>query len=121
MNGEAFRRHGHDLVDWIADYLEHSDRYPVLARVKPGEIASAFPSHAPEEPESFDKEYLRRWLVTQGFRGDGPLPQIPEEIRIEASRRYIAACQLVQGTPFVPNLEPPTERLVRNLKAKTRR
>ena len=54
MNGEAFRRHGHELVDWIADYLEHSDRYPVLARVKPGEIASALPTHAPEEPESFD-------------------------------------------------------------------
>jgi aromatic-L-amino-acid decarboxylase len=54
MNGEAFRRHGHALVDWIADYLEHSDRYPVLARVKPGDIASAFPAHAPEEPESFD-------------------------------------------------------------------
>ena len=54
MNGEAFRRHGHELVDWIADYLEHSDRYPVLARVKPGEIASAFPIHAPEDPEPFD-------------------------------------------------------------------
>ena len=54
MNGEAFRRHGHALVDWIAEYLEHSDRYPVLARVKPGEIASAFPSHAPEDPESFE-------------------------------------------------------------------
>jgi aromatic-L-amino-acid/L-tryptophan decarboxylase len=54
MNGEAFRRHGHALVDWIADYLEHSDRYPVLARVKPGEIASALPTHAPEEPEPFE-------------------------------------------------------------------
>ena len=54
MNGEAFRRHGHALVDWIADYLEHPDRYPVLARVKPGEITSALPTHAPEEPEPFD-------------------------------------------------------------------
>ena len=54
MNAEAFRRHGHELVDWIADYLEHSDRYPVLARVKPGEIAAALPAHAPEDPEPFD-------------------------------------------------------------------
>jgi aromatic-L-amino-acid decarboxylase len=54
MNGEAFRRHGHALVDWIAEYLEHSDRYPVLARVKPGEIAAALPTHAPEDPESFE-------------------------------------------------------------------
>jgi aromatic-L-amino-acid decarboxylase len=49
----AFRRHGHELVDWIADYLEHSDRYPVLARVKPGEITAALPREAPEEPEGF--------------------------------------------------------------------
>jgi aromatic-L-amino-acid/L-tryptophan decarboxylase len=54
MNGEAFRRHGHALVDWIAEYLEHSDRYPVLARVTPGEIASALPTYAPEDPEPFD-------------------------------------------------------------------
>jgi len=68
-----------------------------------------------ETPESFDKEYLRRWLVEQGFRGDGPIPEIPEEVRLEAARRYIEACQLIQGAPFVPNLEPPTERLQRSL------
>jgi aromatic-L-amino-acid decarboxylase len=53
VDPSAFRRHGHELVDWIADYLEHPERYPVLARVKPGEIAAALPSTAPEEPESF--------------------------------------------------------------------
>lgn len=68
-----------------------------------------------ETPESFDKEYVRRWLVGQGFRGDGPLPTIPDEIRIEASRRYIAACELIQGTVFEPNLEPPNARLERNV------
>ena len=53
MDSEAFRRHGHELVDWIADYLEHSDKYPVLARVKPGDITRALPDSAPEDPESF--------------------------------------------------------------------
>lgn len=74
-----------------------------------------------ESPESFDKEYLRRWLVQQGFRGDGPLPTIPDEIRIESSRRYIAACQQVQGTAFVPNLEAPNARLERNLQGLAKR
>jgi aromatic-L-amino-acid decarboxylase len=50
----AFRRYGHELVDWIADYLEHSDKYPVLSRVKPGAIAAALPASAPEDPEPFD-------------------------------------------------------------------
>ena len=54
MDAAAFRRHGHELVDWIAEYLEHPERYPVLARVQPGEITAALPSRAPEEPESFD-------------------------------------------------------------------
>src|SRR3989440_3372674 len=54
MDSTAFRRHGRALVDWIADYLEHSDKYPVLSRVKPGEIVAALPGGAPEEGESFE-------------------------------------------------------------------
>ena len=54
MDSHEFRRHGHSLVEWIADYLEHSDRYPVLSRVAPGDLTRALPSHAPERPEPFD-------------------------------------------------------------------
>ncbi len=54
MDAATFRRNGHQLVDWIAEYLEHSDKYPVLSRVKPGEIAAALPARAPEEGEPFD-------------------------------------------------------------------
>ena len=54
MDPSEFRRRGHDLVDWIAEYFEHPEKYPVLARVAPGDIAAALPSHAPEDPESFD-------------------------------------------------------------------
>src|SRR6185295_2270370 len=53
MNSEEFRRHGHALVDWIAEYLEHSDRYPVLSQVTPGSITTSLPESAPEDPESF--------------------------------------------------------------------
>ena len=54
MKPSDFRRHGHSLVDWIADYLEHAERYPVLSRVKPGEITTALPSSAPEDGEPFE-------------------------------------------------------------------
>ena len=53
MNSDDFRRHGHELVDWIAEYLEHSDRYPVLSRVRPRDIVNALPRDAPEDPEPF--------------------------------------------------------------------
>jgi aromatic-L-amino-acid/L-tryptophan decarboxylase len=54
METADFRRHGHELVEWIADYLEHVERYPVLSRAKPGDIAAALPESAPEEGEPFD-------------------------------------------------------------------
>jgi hypothetical protein len=37
-------------------------------------------------------------------------------VKIEAARRYIEACDTVRGVPFAPNLEPPAERLERNLR-----
>lgn len=54
MSADEFRRYGHQLVDWIADYLDHPKRYPVLARVAPGDITRALPSSPPEDGELFD-------------------------------------------------------------------
>lgn len=71
---------------------------------------------AGEEPESFDKEYVRRWLAAEGFTGDGPIPKIPDEVRVEASRRYIEACETIRGEPFVPDLEDPITRIRKNLR-----
>jgi aromatic-L-amino-acid decarboxylase len=52
--GDEFRREGHRLVEWIADYLESPDRYPVLSRVAPGGVRRALPSAAPEHGESYE-------------------------------------------------------------------
>ncbi len=68
-----------------------------------------------EDPESFDKEYVRRWLKGTGFDGDGPIPTIPDEIRVEAASRYIEAFERITGTTFVPDLEDPSVRMPRNL------
>jgi aromatic-L-amino-acid/L-tryptophan decarboxylase len=54
MDPDAFRAHGHAVIDWIADYLEHVGERPVLAQVRPGEIRSALPLSPPEEPEPFE-------------------------------------------------------------------
>jgi phosphoribosylaminoimidazole-succinocarboxamide synthase len=70
---------------------------------------------AGEEPESFDKEYVRRWLAAQGFTGDGPIPTIPDDVRVEAARRYIEAYERVTGETFVPDLEPPHARIAKAL------
>jgi phosphoribosylaminoimidazole-succinocarboxamide synthase len=72
---------------------------------------------AGQDPESFSKEFVRGYLVEQGFRGDGPIPVIPDEIKIEAMRRYIEAVERITGAPFVPNVEEPTARMTKNLRA----
>jgi aromatic-L-amino-acid decarboxylase len=54
MPADEFRRAGHQLVDWIAEYLQGTTHAPVLSRVKPGEIRSALPSAAPEQGASID-------------------------------------------------------------------
>jgi phosphoribosylaminoimidazole-succinocarboxamide synthase len=70
---------------------------------------------AGEDPESFDKEYVRRYLAGLGFKGDGPIPPIPDDVRVEAARRYIEAYETITGTTFVPDLEDPAVRIPRNL------
>ncbi len=69
---------------------------------------------AGEEPRSLDKEYVRRWLADAGYRGDGPPPPLPAEVRVEAARRYITAYERVTGTTFVADDSAPGARIVRN-------
>ncbi len=68
-----------------------------------------------QEPESFDKEYVRRYLAGIGYKGEGPIPTIPDEVRVEATRRYIFAYEAITGEAFVPNLEDPQSRMRKNL------
>jgi aromatic-L-amino-acid/L-tryptophan decarboxylase len=54
MDPADFRAHGHALVDWIAEYLASSERYPVLPQIAPGDVTRALPATAPETGEPFD-------------------------------------------------------------------
>ncbi|NUP78081.1 MAG: aminotransferase class I/II-fold pyridoxal phosphate-dependent enzyme [Nonomuraea sp.] len=54
MSPEEFRRHGRQVVDWIADYMAGVESHPVMSRVKPGEIRGALPPEPPEHGEPFE-------------------------------------------------------------------
>jgi len=54
MDVESFRRDGHQLIDWIAEYLAHPERYPVLAQVEPGQVKASLPKGPPERPEPLE-------------------------------------------------------------------
>ena len=54
MSAEEFRRHGHAVIDWIADYLDKPDVWPVLPNVVPGDVRSALPASPPIHSESME-------------------------------------------------------------------
>jgi phosphoribosylaminoimidazole-succinocarboxamide synthase len=64
-----------------------------------------------EEPESFDKEYVRRWLAAEGFTGTGDPPALPDAVRLEAARRYIHAYERITGEAFLADVSDPLPRL----------
>ena len=53
MKPDEFRKHAHELVDWMAGYLENVENYPVKSQVEPGEIFDKIPANAPLKPEPF--------------------------------------------------------------------
>ena len=55
MSKEDFRRVGHDLIDWIADYFEQIDERPVLAAMEPGDLKAKLPSAPPAHGEPMEK------------------------------------------------------------------
>jgi len=70
---------------------------------------------AGKEQKKIDKEYLREWLAEKGFRGEGEIPEIPDEIKAETARRYIEAYELITGQTFEAQVGPVNERIHRNL------
>jgi len=53
MSADDFRRHGHAVIDWIADYQERVESFPVLSRARPGDVRAALPAAPPEKGEPF--------------------------------------------------------------------
>ena len=55
MTPEQFRAEGKKVIDWIADYYENIEKYPILSQVKPGEIKASLPENPPQTGESMNE------------------------------------------------------------------
>jgi phosphoribosylaminoimidazole-succinocarboxamide synthase len=69
-----------------------------------------------EGPKSFDKEFIRLWLKSQNYNGFGIPPIVPDDIKIEASKRYAEAFEKTTDLKIEYDLNNPVERLNKNLK-----
>ena len=72
--------------------------------------------NADEEPENFDKEFVRIAYADKGYRGDSEIPSVPNELWAAASERYITIYELLMGKTFEAGAYPIEERLLKNLK-----
>jgi len=57
INADEFREHAHRFVDWMADYLENTDKPPVKSKVNPGDIYEKIPDKPPFKSEAIDKMF----------------------------------------------------------------
>lgn len=71
---------------------------------------------AGDEPESLDKEVVRRALLDAGYTGDGEPPVLPDDVWHQTSARYIDAYERLTGTTFVPGAYPVGPRITENLR-----
>jgi phosphoribosylaminoimidazole-succinocarboxamide synthase len=71
---------------------------------------------AGEEPENFDKEFIRLYYAAHGYRGDGKPFALPEELAVQAAARYIRTFEMLTGRHFLPGDLPAAPRIYRTMK-----
>jgi len=81
-------------------------------------IADSYESRhaAGDEPENFDKEFIRLYYAAHGYRGEGDPFPLPAELAIQAATRYIRTYEMITGKAFEAGEYPVDERVSRNLK-----
>lgn len=70
---------------------------------------------AGEEPENFDKEFLRLWYAEKGYRGDGQPPKMSEELIAALAKRYISVYEMISNRKFGVYTYPIEQRISKNI------
>ena len=115
MDTEEFRRHAHAFVDWMADYMDGVERFPVRAQVRPGEIADRLPDQAPEIGEDMDRIFgdfvdqvmpgITHWQHPSFF-AYFPANSSPPSVLAEMLTATLGAqCMLWQTSPAATEME----------------
>jgi len=115
MTADEFRKHAHELVEWMAGYLENVEKYRVKSAVKPGEVFNKLPDNPPAEPESFgslmkDLEEIIMPGITHwqspNFFAYFPANSSPPSVLAEMITATLAAqCMIWETSPAAAELE----------------
>jgi aromatic-L-amino-acid/L-tryptophan decarboxylase len=125
MTPEEFRKNAHELVEWMAGYMENVEQYPVKSSIKPGEVFSKLPDKPPFEPESFEKliEDFKEIILpgithwqSPNFFAYFPANVSPPSILAEMLTSTLAAqCMIWETSPAAAELEEKVMNWLRDL------
>ncbi|MCP4602924.1 MAG: aspartate aminotransferase family protein [Proteobacteria bacterium] len=115
MDNESFRKFGHELVDWVADYLDGIGEYPVCSKVEPGEIRKQIPNRPPIQGEPMERVFedfrdiilpgMTHWQHPSWF-AYFPASNSPPSILAELLTAAMGAqCMIWQTSPSAQELE----------------
>lgn len=115
MTPEEFRRHAHSMVDWMADFLEGVEQFPVRAQTRPGEIAARLPDAPPEKGEAMETIFadfqrdvlpgITHWQHPRFF-AYFPANSSPPSVLAEMLTATLGAqCMLWQTSPAATEME----------------
>ncbi|MHA2363495.1 MAG: pyridoxal-dependent decarboxylase, partial [Candidatus Hodarchaeales archaeon] len=115
MDSDEFRKIGHDLIDWMADYLDNIEKYPVRSQVKPKEVINQLPLRPPQEKEHFDQIFkdfeqiiipgVTHWQHPSFFAyfpANSSRPSLLAEMLMQT---LAAQCMIWQTSPAATELE----------------
>jgi len=125
MTPDEFRKHAHELVEWMAGYMENVEGYPVKSSVKPGEIFNQLPDKPPLFPESFESFFkdfeeiimpgITHWQ-SPNFFAYFPANTSPPSILAEMLTSTLAAqCMIWETSPAAAELEEKVMIWLRDL------
>ena len=125
MTPEEFRKHAHELVEWMAGYMENIEDYPVKSPVRPGDIFSRIPDNPPVEPEPFEaffrdfKEIIMPGMThwqSPNFFAYFPANTSPPSILAEMLISALAAqCMIWETSPAAAELEQKVMNWLRDM------
>jgi len=125
MTNQEFRKYAHELVDWMADYLETLEQYPVKPSVKPGDIKAQLPHHAPEQGEAFEQIFqdfkdiivpgMTHWQHPKYFAYFPAMNSEPSILAEMLTATLGAQCMIWLTSPAAEELEERTMEWLRDM------
>jgi aromatic-L-amino-acid decarboxylase len=125
MSPDEFRKHAHELVEWMASYMENVESYPVKSSVNPGEIFTKIPDSPPLQPEPFSdlmrdvKEIIMPGIThwqNPNFFAYFPANASPPSVLAEMIIATLGAqCMIWETSPAAAELEEKMMIWLRNM------